>query len=580
MWNGLTRGFAFLLCARKKKEKKNRKMQVHEKVVDQIAFACREGNMGAVSIFLESGSNPNGFDGWGSPCLTLACGGGFFDVADALISKGADPNIRDRRGRSALVLAARSGRLDLVELLTSNGAIVGVDELCAAARGGSLSVLHELLRVSDDVAALGTNGGRGRSPLAEAAHGGHDDVLKFILLKLQQLGALDVDKLKDAQCLARASCYDIIQLYLPDAESVAPRPRSCNNIAEKFVGQSDLRCNFLEAKATLNKDPDYWLKHNDAKLLQYVNDNGFAVIIDALEPQEVEDGMGMFWDLLESVSCGKISRNDADSLQSEWFPRCYGERGKQNGIWIEGNVFHSPFMWFSRTRPKVLEVFRKMYADDHLLVSFDRLSVIRNEPAEGKKSWWHIDFPNGESPPPWQCFQAFVNYIDCCDDDSPCLRVIPGSHKAVTESSKLHWNTAWKVTLENLGFSEKDAVFVRAPAGSLVIWSCGLVHDSFTRIKFEVPNVSLRRCVAYVNFCPVSFASTLDLEIRKAIFERGGGTDHWPARFLRSVGGSRSHERPRLGLPVLKDFEHDTDALVQQFGQIVLDLVGYSTSFY
>jgi hypothetical protein len=61
-----------------------------------------------------------------------------------------------------------------------------------------------------------------------------------------------------------------------------------------------------------------------------------------------------------------------------------------------------------------------------------------------------------------------------------------------------------------------------APAGSLVVWICGLVHDARTHLsKFKPGFGELRRLNSYICLAPRMFLQKGEAEARLKVFQEG-----------------------------------------------------------
>jgi hypothetical protein len=322
--------------------------------------------------------------------------------------------------------------------------------------------------------------------------------------------------------------------------------------------------------------PEYWFQHHNTELWRpFFEREGYCVLIDALTPKETSDGVSLFYSWLESVS-PNFQRQERDTFINANWPLSFSR-----GMVMEGGIQHSPFMWYSRTRNGVLNVYKHLYGighDEPLLVSFDRCTALRNDPKVLKKleteDWLHIDYPLGKQPT-FQSYQSFINYVDCSDATAPCLRVLPRSHTKIPMMQQLNMKEKpiGDTELAQLELLRENLVEVKAPAGALVIWKCGLIHDGKTATQVRQDVGNLRRLVSYVSYAPSNVASAEDIKKRREYFRNGTCTGHWVGQNLSYLRGP---PRPRSQYPSLVPLvrqDHSLDDLVNRFGNIVKEMI-------
>jgi hypothetical protein len=172
-------------------------------------------------------------------------------------------------------------------------------------------------------------------------------------------------------------------------------------------------------------NPDEWTAH--------LREEGFVCITGVVTPAQCVEAQALFE---QHFGVGKKLYTDG------LWP--LGDKG----MVVEGDIASSDFSFFSRSQPNVRgryhqstntlfiiqmflfkAIYERLYNGETDLVSaFDRANAVRNAPnSNDTRGWLHIDYPVN-NPPPFTCYQSFLNYIDCTPSDSPCLRVIPKTH--------------------------------------------------------------------------------------------------------------------------------------------------------
>lgn len=164
-----------------------------------MALACIHGHDTVVRLLINHGVDPSSTESWlrepeyepqsddeGCP-LILAAGRGHESVVRLLISHGVHPDIRSLRvddlDLSGLAIAARNGHLPIVKLLINLGCDpsirgwFGPSILADAAYGGHYEVVHFLLETNPEIEPTGV----ASSALANAAKNGHANVVDLLL---------------------------------------------------------------------------------------------------------------------------------------------------------------------------------------------------------------------------------------------------------------------------------------------------------------------------------------------------------------------------------------------------------------
>ena len=128
------------------------KMTIHE-----AAFL---GDLDALSSHIESKSDLNQKDAYGSAPLNIAAVFGKPQVAELLIKAGADIDIKSSDGSTPLHSASFFGRVDIAEMLLNNGADVSIRNNFGSTALESIAMPFENMRpiydqVSRDLGPLG-----------------------------------------------------------------------------------------------------------------------------------------------------------------------------------------------------------------------------------------------------------------------------------------------------------------------------------------------------------------------------------------------------------------------------------------
>jgi uncharacterized protein len=118
--------------------------------VEGMADCVREGNLGAVELFLQSGLSAEVRDKHGVPLLCLAARGKHRRMASLLVERGVNVNAQSEdRGSTALMDAASSGATEIVADLLASGAKPDM-----VSKDGQTALIMAVGRGDDAVAAI------------------------------------------------------------------------------------------------------------------------------------------------------------------------------------------------------------------------------------------------------------------------------------------------------------------------------------------------------------------------------------------------------------------------------------------
>jgi cytochrome c len=143
--------------------------------------AAKSGNVRALAVLLDGGTDVNLSDGSGTP-LYYAVTGRHIDAVTLLLARGADVNLAFAFG-APLTSAAWKGDVQIVQLLLDYGALPNSEHrtqtaLHIAAERGSLGSVEALVKAGADVNALT----RFREPpIHYARKNGHEEVARYLL---------------------------------------------------------------------------------------------------------------------------------------------------------------------------------------------------------------------------------------------------------------------------------------------------------------------------------------------------------------------------------------------------------------
>lgn len=274
-----------------------------------------------------------------------------------------------------------------------------------------------------------------------------------------------------------------------------------------------------------------------ASFLKDLEKDGYAVIPNILTNEECDSAIDGIWDWLALLSNGEIDRQDSDTWLTNW-PYTFGKKGIIQ--WY--GVGQSQFVWDVRQNPKVIDIFKKIWKTDDLLVSFDGINI--QIPPEMLRSgfsppfsegWHHMD--QGKKKIGRFCIQGFVN-LEETDEDDGCLVVRPGTHllhqSFISEFGEEFAGGDWlKLEEHHRQWYDEGSyhpIRVQAPKGSVVLWDSRTVHANSTAQKGRADPERFRY-VIYTCYLPRKDATEAQLKKKRKYFEEGRMTNHWPYGF-------------------------------------------------
>lgn len=245
------------------------------------------------------------------------------------------------------------------------------------------------------------------------------------------------------------------------------------------------------------------------KIKQELAQNGYCIIPDILSTDEILHAKKLFYKWKESVP-------NLDSLHNIIDP---------HGIFKYHEVGHQEHAWYIRTRPTVIDIFKKLWNSDELIVSFDGSCYIPTEFSKKDNIWTHTDqAPNSKG---LQCYQGFVSLTD---NKERTFVVYEGSHnyhEQYFKEKNINNSKNWQlIDHEKLNEMQNSKKILNVSAGSLVLWDSRAFHQN----QYGKAN-SEERIVQYVCYLPKTHPkNTKSQQIKRLKYlENRRTTSHWPS---------------------------------------------------
>lgn len=242
--------------------------------------------------------------------------------------------------------------------------------------------------------------------------------------------------------------------------------------------------------------------------IKELKEKGYTIIPNILAKEEIVLAKELFFKWKNSVP-------DFDKILTS----------TPHGIFKFHEVAHQEFAWFIRTRPQVIDIFKKIWETEELVVSFDGSCYMPKDFHRKDKTWTHAD--QGPKNPELQCYQSFVSLTDNCERT---LVVYENSNNLFESYFKEKNNTSSKNwQLIDLNYLEKikdSKRILKVNAGDLVLWDSRTFHQN----QYGDPTVEEERIVQYICYLPKSHPKNTAAQRakRQKYFLERRTTSHWP----------------------------------------------------
>jgi len=235
--------------------------------------------------------------------------------------------------------------------------------------------------------------------------------------------------------------------------------------------------------------------------------NGYCIIKNILSNEEINNSKNMFFDWKNKIP-------NLDKLHNVIDP---------HGIYKHHQIGHQEHAWYIRTRPQIIDIYKRLWDTDELIVSFDGSCYIPKECNKKDSIWTHTDQASNNSN--LMCYQGFVSLTD---NKERTLTVYKGSHLLHLdyfkdkEKNNKNWNLIEHSYLEKI---KETKQVLNVPGGSLVIWDSRTFHQN----QYSVANCE-ERLVQYICYLPKNNKKNTKAQQTKRLkyFNELRTTSHWP----------------------------------------------------
>lgn len=249
---------------------------------------------------------------------------------------------------------------------------------------------------------------------------------------------------------------------------------------------------------------------NKQKIKENLEQNGYCVIENMLNPNEIFEAKELFYDWYDSI-------DNFDYIHSKINP---------HNIFKFHQVGHQKFAWYLRTRPQIIKTFADIWntTTDNLVCSFDGSCYIKNGNNKlNTKCWTHTDqAPKNKG---LTCYQGFVSLTDNTNNS---LMLYESSHKLhepyFREMNNTNDSKNWQlINQDYLQTIQDKRRILKVPAGSLVLWDSRIFHQNIHSSANE------ERIVQYISMLPKNnkLNSSAMQKKRLKYFNELRTTSHW-----------------------------------------------------
>jgi len=249
----------------------------------------------------------------------------------------------------------------------------------------------------------------------------------------------------------------------------------------------------------------------DLLIEKYIIDlkkNGYVVIPNVISDEEVTIAKELFYKWKNTIV-------NHDKIHSLIDP---------HGIYKFHQVGHQQHAWYLRTRKNIINIFKKLWNTDDLIVSFDGSCYIPKEFSKKDNIWTHTD--QAADSKGLQCYQSFISLTKNSERTIVLYKTSHLLHeeyfKEKNITSSKNWNLIDQTYLEKIKYAKR---VLNVNPGDLVIWDSRTFHQN----QYGKSNTE-ERIVQYLCYLPKSHNKNTKSQIlkRRKYFQELRTTSHWP----------------------------------------------------
>ena len=202
----------------------------------------------------------------------------------------------------------------------------------------------------------------------------------------------------------------------------------------------------------------------------------------------------------------------------------FNKTSNPHNIFKFHEVGHQEFAWFIRTRPQIINIFKKIWSTDDLVTSFDGCCYMPKSVNKKDKIWTHTDQASNNSK--LTCYQSYVSLTNNSERSIIVYEYSHLYHEKYFKDRNLNNSKNWcLIDHDYLDKIKDNKKVLSVKAGDLVIWDSRTFHQN----QYGKPD-SEERLVQYVCYLPKNNpknSKAMQKKREKYFLERRT-TSHWP----------------------------------------------------
>ncbi len=244
------------------------------------------------------------------------------------------------------------------------------------------------------------------------------------------------------------------------------------------------------------------------KYILNLQENGYVIIPNVLNNYEINHAKELFFNWKNSIP-------NIDKLHNNIDP---------HGIFKFLEVGHQEFAWFIRTRSQIINIFKKIWNTDELVVSFDGSCYIEKNCNKKDNIWTHTDQSSNSKE--LKCYQSFISLTNNIERTLIVYEKSHLLHQNYFEARNIYNSKNWNlIDINYLNSIEDTKKILKVNAGDLVIWDSRTFHQN----RYGKP-YSEERIVQYLCYLPKNVKNNNINQQNKRLkyFNERRTTSHWP----------------------------------------------------